>query len=84
MLKLIETTNIVVGYGRKALTVLYTLSYRKETHFCTKQNNFSPWDTCNISFADSHALKMSRDMNFPTMWYVRPAKTKTSLRIRED
>ena len=26
--------------------------------------------------------KMSRDMSFPTMWYVRPAKAKTSLRIR--
>ena len=25
---------------------------------------------------------LSRDMRFPTMWYVRPAKAKTSLRIR--
>ena len=25
--------------------------------------------------------KMSRDMRFPTMWYVRPAKAQTSLRI---
>ena len=25
---------------------------------------------------------MSRDMRFPTMWYVRPAKAQTSLRIR--
>ena len=25
---------------------------------------------------------MSRDMRFPTMWYVRPAKPQTSLRIR--
>ena len=24
---------------------------------------------------------MSRDMRFPTMWYVRPAKAQTSLRI---
>ena len=24
----------------------------------------------------------SRDMRFPTMWYVRPAKAQTSLRIR--
>ena len=24
---------------------------------------------------------LSRDMRFPTMWYVRPAKAKTSLRI---
>ena len=26
--------------------------------------------------------QMSRDMRFPTMWYVRPAKAKTSLPIR--
>ena len=26
--------------------------------------------------------KLSRDMRFPTMWYVRPAKAQTSLRIR--
>ena len=25
---------------------------------------------------------MSRDMTFPTMWYVRPAKPKISMRIR--
>ena len=25
---------------------------------------------------------MSCDMRFPTMWYVRPAKAQTSLRIR--
>ena len=24
---------------------------------------------------------LSRDMRFPTMWYVRPAKAQTSLRI---
>ena len=27
---------------------------------------------------------MSHDMRFPTMWYVRPAKAQTSLRIRAD
>ena len=26
--------------------------------------------------------QLSRDMRFPTMWYVRPAKAQTSLRIR--
>ena len=26
--------------------------------------------------------QLSRDMRFPTMWYVRPAKPQTSLRIR--
>ena len=32
-----------------------------------------------------HSLAMkhlSRNMRFPTMWYVRPAKAQTSLRIR--
>ena len=27
-------------------------------------------------------LELSRDMRFPTMWYVRPAKLQTSLRLR--
>ena len=27
-------------------------------------------------------LNMSKCMRFPTMWYVRPAKAQTSLRIR--
>ena len=31
--------------------------------------------------AQKHA-KLSRDMRFSTMWYVRPAKPQTSLRIR--
>ena len=26
-------------------------------------------------------VEMSRDMRFPTMWYVRPAKPQISLRI---
>ena len=26
--------------------------------------------------------EMSRDIRFPTMWYVRPAKPQISLRIR--
>ena len=31
----------------------------------------------------SHTMRyMSRDMRFPTMWYVRPAKAQTSLCIR--
>ena len=28
--------------------------------------------------------RLSHDMRFPTMWYVRPAKAQTSLRIRAD
>ena len=27
-------------------------------------------------------LYLNRDMRFPTMWYVRPTKAQTSLRIR--
>ena len=27
-------------------------------------------------------MRLSRDMGFPSMWYVRPAKAQTSLRIR--
>ena len=27
---------------------------------------------------------MSRDMRFPTMWYVQPAKAQTSLRTRQS
>ena len=34
-------------------------------------------------FQQSYGVdKMSRDMRFPTMWYVRPAKPQISLRIR--
>ena len=29
-------------------------------------------------------IEMSRNMRFPTMWYVRPAKAQTCLRIRAD
>ena len=29
-------------------------------------------------------LHLSRDMKFPTMWYVRPAKPQISLRIRAN
>ena len=31
---------------------------------------------------NSDKVNMSRDMRFPTMWYVRPAQAQTSLRIR--
>ena len=40
-------------------------------------NEISPF----ISIVISH---MSRDMRFPAMWYVRPAKPQISLRIRAD
>ena len=29
-------------------------------------------------------LQIRHDMRFPTMWYVRPTKAQTSLRIRAD
>ena len=34
------------------------------------------------TIADLCGVEMSRDMSYPTMWYVRPAKAQTSLRIR--
>ena len=36
------------------------------------------YDQYSLEYHDN----MSRDMRFPTMWYVRPAKAQTSLRIR--
>ena len=35
-----------------------------------------------LSTLNQRILHMSRDMRFPIMWYVRPAKAQTSLRIR--
>ena len=37
--------------------------------------------TTEIATQDRHLLHLSRDMRFPTMWYVRPAKPQISLRI---
>ena len=34
-----------------------------------------------VSFIDTQGEQLSRDMRFPTMWYVRLAKAQTSLRI---
>ena len=36
------------------------------------------WDTCPFTSRDKI---LSRDMRFPTMWYVRTARPQTSLRI---
>ena len=36
----------------------------------------------NIRKNDDLPSKMSRGMRFRTMWYVRPAKAQTSMRIR--
>ena len=39
------------------------------------------WATILLLSMDS-TVKLSRDMRFPTMWYVRPAKPQIRLRIR--
>ena len=54
------------------------------------QQNLNCWNTngsltvvnlkSRVSIAQD--IYMSRDMRFPTMWYVRPAKPQISLRIR--
>ena len=54
-------------------------------------NNGEPYQTplsdlglhCfSMSHKKTLGLLLSRDMGFPTMWYVRPAKAQTSLCIR--
>ena len=42
----------------------------------------SPMDQSVISLHLRQEDHLSRDMRFPTMWYVRPAKAQISLRIR--
>ena len=34
-----------------------------------------------IKWVKNRQYQLSRDVRFPTMWYVRPAKAQTSLRI---
>ena len=46
------------------------------THFGIMSLKISP-DCMNVQIC-----QMSRDMRFPTMWYVQPAKAQTSMRIR--
>ena len=41
-------------------------------------------DKSECSFWVRHMGSMSRDLRFPTMWYVRPAKAQTSLIICAD
>ena len=36
----------------------------------------------HIKSENMYMYEMSHDMKFPTMWYVRPEKAQTSLRIR--
>ena len=42
------------------------------------------WSTNNLLMVGNNCMHMGREMRFPTMWYVRPAKAQTSLRIRAD
>ena len=52
-----------------------------------ESDNLKPVALCHsMKGAQEFILKtkhnMSRDIRFPTMWYVRPAKPQISLRIR--
>ena len=38
----------------------------------------------SIIYSSWGEMYLSRDKRFPTMWYVRPAKAQTSLRIQAD
>ena len=51
----------------------------KSLKFHVNRLNFKPYLRQKLRM-QSHDL--SRDMRFSTMWYVRPAKAQTSLRIR--
>ena len=35
-----------------------------------------------LSLSENNQTDMGRTVRFPTIWYVRPAKAQTSLRIR--
>ena len=40
------------------------------------------FDTLKVLMKEfSEKVNLSRNMRFPTMWYVRPTKAQTSLRI---
>ena len=42
------------------------------------------FEKCYVCGPGNLHADMSRDMRFPTMWYVRPAKAQTRLRICAD
>ena len=53
----------------------------------SRTGKWSPmdWDEAVPQFPVlSNAQHLSRGMRFPTIWYVRPAKAQTSLRMRAD
>ena len=70
-------------YGRSQ-----TILWKPSCGFLVKQYQFRSagiwWSLLNRinNFLFTCQIHMSRDMRFPTMWYIRPAKAKTSLRIR--
>ena len=74
----------ILQYFRPSLS--YHLSLRPL--FCLYLSGFtvsceSTKISCTGPYGSSHCpMEMSRDMRFPTMWNVRPAKAQTSLRIR--
>ena len=53
------------------------------SHICAHRM-FIQARTSALSHQTFCMYKMSQDMNFPTMWYVQPAKAQTSLRICAD
>ena len=52
-----------------------------EPHYIT---GVTVLNTIYVTIFCAGIIEMSHDMRFPTMWYVRPAKAQTSLRIRAD
>ena len=56
-----------------------------QAYISSKNESMYPsgvWTLPQRDFTHIHIIIMSRDMRFPTMWYVRPAKPQISLRIR--
>ena len=61
---------------------------KKDTYTITTQIYKTETDVFPSISPTFNAIKsceyLSRDMRFPTMWYMRPAKAQTSLRICAD
>ena len=58
--------------------LIMTVKNEKIIQRCTSKN----WDLSELFKKADEEENMSRDIIFPTMWYVRPAKPQISLRIR--
>ena len=92
--KIISIRNVGVSLHQKGwqLMLCYTLFWQCMNCTSSEYSDQPAWKSlqsdqsflctglksCN---ADSEDY-LSRDMRFPTMWYVRPAKAQTSLHIR--